>query len=302
MHTQGEPLLIPTRDGRRLFTMVLPGPARNGDLSENSANKPTVVFEAGSAATRSTWALVQTKVASFARAVVYDRAGLGRSGPDPTGRTLDRMADDLNDLLDGLGAGPFILVGHSAGGPIVRLAASRRPDRIAGLVLVDPTDEAADVLFGPIFRIGEKVVISVESVLARLGLFERFFQNIGEVMPTDVREDLHREAFLPAVVTTQRQQARTFLTELRTWKAHPPRLPDVPVTVVSGGLAHGGDGMPRGIRAAANASGARRAAQSPQGRHVIARKSGHYIPLTEPELIAEEIRRIIQPTDGENAS
>ena len=67
-------------------------------------------------------------------------------------------------------------------------------------------------------------------------------------------------------------------------------------------LAHGGDGIPRGIRAAANASGARRAAQSPQGRHVIARKSGHYIPLTEPELIAEEIRRIIQPTDGENAS
>lgn len=64
---------------------------------------PTVVFEAGSAATRSTWASVQTRVAAFTRAVVYDRAGLGRSVPDSAGRTLDRMADDLNDLLDGLG-------------------------------------------------------------------------------------------------------------------------------------------------------------------------------------------------------
>ncbi|MFT4226720.1 alpha/beta fold hydrolase [Micropruina sp.] len=150
MHTQGEPLTVPTRDGRRLYAMALPGPA-------DAADQPSVVFEAGSAATRSTWALVQTRVADFARAVVYDRAGLGRSEPDPVGRTLDRMADDLNDLLDGLGPGPFVLVGHSAGGPIVRLATARRPDRIRGLVLVDPTDEAADVLFGPVFRIGEKV-------------------------------------------------------------------------------------------------------------------------------------------------
>ncbi|MEV9259193.1 alpha/beta hydrolase, partial [Klebsiella pneumoniae] len=80
---------------------------------------------------------------------MYDRAGLGRSVPDSAGRTLDRMADDLNDLLDGLEpSSGFVQVGHSAGGPMVRLAASRRPDRVAGLVLVDPTDEAADLLFG----------------------------------------------------------------------------------------------------------------------------------------------------------
>lgn len=132
---------------------------------------PTVVFEAGSAATRSTWASVQTRVAAFTRAVVYDRAGLGRSVPDSAGRTLDRMADDLNDLLDGLEpSSGFVQVGHSAGGPMVRLAASRRPDRVAGLVLVDPTDEAADLLFGMRFRVGEKIVIAVEWVLARVGI------------------------------------------------------------------------------------------------------------------------------------
>ena len=260
---------------------------------------PTVVFEAGSAATRSTWASVQTRVAAFTRAVVYDRAGLGRSVPDSAGRTLDRMADDLNDLLDGLEpSSGFVQVGHSAGGPMVRLAASRRPDRVAGLVLVDPTDEAADLLFGMRFRVGEKIVIAVEWVLARVGMLERFFRFLGEGMPEDVRADLHREAFRPAVVVTQGRQARTFLTELHAWQGDPPALPDVPVTVISGGLAHGTDGMPRRVRDAATAAGRYRAAQSRQGRHVVAARSGHYIPATEPDLIAAEIRRLVLPPAG----
>lgn len=274
VHTQGEPVWVRTRDGRALYAMVLPGPA-------GAPGVPTVVFEAGSAATRSTWASVQTRVAAFTRAVVYDRAGLGRSVPDSAGHTLDRMADDLNDLLDGLEpSSGFVQVGHSAGGP---------------MVLVDPTDEAADLLFGMRFRVGEKIVIAVEWVLARVGMLERFFRFLGEGMPEDVRADLHREAFRPAVVVTQGRQARTFLTELHAWQGDPPALPDVPVTVISGSLA---DGMPRRVRDAATAAGRYRAAQSRQGRHVVAARSGHYIPATEPDLIAAEIRRLVLPPAG----
>ena len=274
VHTQGEPVWVRTRDGRALYAMVLPGPA-------GAPGVPTVVFEAGSAATRSTWASVQTRVAAFTRAVVYDRAGLGRSVPDSAGHTLDRMADDLNDLLDGLEpSSGFVQVGHSAGGP---------------MVLVDPTDEAATQQFGVPFRVGEKIVIAVEWVLARVGLLERFFRFLGEGMPEDVRADLHREAFRPAVVVTQGRQARTFLTELHAWRGDPPVLPDVPVTVISGSLA---DGMPRRVRDAATAAGRYRAARSRQGRHVVAARSGHYIPATEPDLIAAEIRRLVLPPAG----
>lgn len=274
VHTQGEPVWVRTRDGRALYAMVLPGPA-------GAPGVPTVVFEAGSAAIRSTWASVQTRVAAFTRAVVYDRAGLGRSVPDSAGHTLDRMADDLNDLLDGLEpSSGFVQVGHSAGGP---------------MVLVDPTDEAATQQFGVPFRVGEKIVIAVEWVLARVGLLERFFRFLGEGMPEDVRADLHREAFRPAVVVTQGRQARTFLTELHAWRGDPPVLPDVPVTVISGSLA---DGMPRRVRDAATAAGRYRAAQSRQGRHVVAARSGHYIPATESDLIAAEIRRLVLPPVG----
>ncbi|WP_280397311.1 alpha/beta fold hydrolase [Nocardia carnea] len=283
-HIQGVPEWVTTRDGRRLHAMILPGPQDPG--------APVVVFEAGAAATRSSWALVQPAVGRFARAVVYDRAGLGRSPADPAGRTLDRMAGDLLDVLDHLGAGPFVLAGHSAGGVIARLAAARRPDRMAGLVLVDPTDEAAEILFGRTFRRVERLAIGVNGALARLGLLHRLYGRMLAAVPAEVRADMEREAFTPQTVRTQAAQARTFLDELAAWRESPPALGAVPVTVISGGRA--GDGMNARIRAAVNDAHARRAAGS-TGRHIVAHGSAHYIPFTEPEVVVAEIRRFVRP-------
>ncbi|WP_433664249.1 alpha/beta fold hydrolase [Nocardia sp. CA-128927] len=288
-HTQGVAEWVETRDGRRLFAMVLAGP-------RSDVATPTVVFEAGSAAGRWSWAAVQPEVGRFARAIVYDRSGLGRSAPDLADRTLSHMADDLNEVLDHFGPGPFILVGHSAGGPIVRLAAARRLDRIAGLVLVDPTDEAADVLFSRGFRRMEQVAIAVGAVLARLGLLKFLFRGQLRDVPADVRRDMEREAFNPSVIRTQRQQARTFLDELATWRDTPPELGSVLVTLISGALP--GDGMNASMRAAAIASHAHRAAQSPHGRHVMAEHSSHYVPATDPELIAREIAGMIPSAES----
>lgn len=284
-HVQGRAEWVTTRDGRRLYAMVLPGPDTTG---------PTVVFEAGAAASRSSWALVQPLVGVFARAVVYDRSGLGRSPVDPGPRTLPRMAADLGDLLTHFGPGPYVLAGHSAGGPIVRAAAAADPGRITGLVLVDPTDEAADVLFGPAFRRVERVSIRVNLLLARLGLLGRLFRGMRAAVPADARRDLEREAFTGTAIRTQAAQARTYLDDLYAFRADPPGLGDLPVTVISGGRP--GDGMTATLRAAANASHAHRAAQAPNGRHVIAERSGHYGPITEPEVIAEEIRRMCAGT------
>ena len=283
-HTQGTSDWAPTRDGRLLHAMALPGP------DPRPTGTPTVVFEAGAAADRSSWALVQPRTGDLTRAIVYDRAGLGRSASD-TDRSLARMADDLNDLLDHVEPGPFVLVGHSAGGPIVRLAAAHRPDRIAGLVLVDPTDEAAPTLFRPGFRRAERSVIAASSVLARLGLLRPMFRWLLRDLPDDVRADLEREGFTPGIVRTQRRQARTFLDELAVWRDDPPDLGEVPVTVISGAMA--GGGMTAAIRAEVNAAHAIRADRCPGGRHVIGPASGHYVPITEPHLVVAEIARLL---------
>ncbi|MDF0529167.1 alpha/beta hydrolase [Tsukamurella sp. 8F] len=282
-HIQGEERPLTLADGRELFVLELPGPDPDPDAV-------TVVFECGAATTRSSWALVQPEVGRFARAVVYDRSGLGRSAADPRGRTLSRMADDLADLTDRY-PGPLILVGHSAGGPIARLAASRRPGRVKGLVLVDPTDEGADSLFGTAFRRAERVLTTIGPLIARTGLQRSLFRRDGVSLPPDARADFFADGLAPNVFRTQAEQARTFLDELQTWREAPPDTGDAAVTVVCGALP--GDGMNRALRAEANAANEARAAASPNGRFVLAPRSAHKPPLTDPDVVALAIEEMV---------
>ncbi|WP_319944665.1 alpha/beta fold hydrolase [Nocardia macrotermitis] len=275
---------MPTPDGRRLHTMVLAGP---GD-----SEMPTVVFESGAAVNRSMWALVQPLVGEWARAIVYDRSGYGRSAPDPESRTLARMAADLGAVLDHFGPGPYVLVGHSAGGPIVRTTAAANPERIVGLVLVDPTEEGQDVLFHPVVRRLERVALAALRLGARLRVLPWFYRSTVTPLPPDARQDMRREGFTLQAMRTFTAQQRTNLDELAEYRDAPPDLGELPLTVISGG--RGGNGVPRSQRPVLNALHAQRAARSSNGRHVVAARSHHYVLLCEPELVADEIHHLVE--------
>jgi pimeloyl-ACP methyl ester carboxylesterase len=93
-----------------------------------------VILEAGS----STWSDVIAGVEGTTRVCAYDRAGLGRSDRAPGPRSYSDMVRDLEALLDGARIeGPYVVVGWSMGGNLVRLFASRHPDDVQGMVLVD---------------------------------------------------------------------------------------------------------------------------------------------------------------------
>src|SRR5690606_20934149 len=99
---------------------------------------PTVILETGSGSFSSAWGWVQPEVAKFARVVSYDRVGLGWSEPGPQPRDAHQIARELHTALHNAGIeGPYILVGHSYGGHIIRVFTGMYSDEVAGLVFVD---------------------------------------------------------------------------------------------------------------------------------------------------------------------
>ena len=107
---------------------------------------PAVVFESGGSPAGGgpleSWDWVQPGVSWFTRTVSYDRAGIGMSAAGPTPRDGIQVARELHRALRNAGVQPpYILVGHSFGGPFIRIFAGLYPDEVAGLILVDPTTE-----------------------------------------------------------------------------------------------------------------------------------------------------------------
>jgi pimeloyl-ACP methyl ester carboxylesterase len=108
-------------------------------LLEKGAGRATVLFEAGIAATNLNWFHIQEIVSHFALTASYDRIGLGWSSPCHTARTPANIAAELHAMLAGAGIKPpYILVGHSFGGLVVRRYALLFPADVASVLLIDP--------------------------------------------------------------------------------------------------------------------------------------------------------------------
>src|SRR4030095_5043869 len=104
----------------------------------NNSSVATVIFENGIRGFSFDWVFVQPKVASFAKTYTYDRAGSAWSDLGPRPHTMQQSVYNLHKLLKKAGVPPpYILVGASLGGLLVRLFAQQYPDEVVGMVLVD---------------------------------------------------------------------------------------------------------------------------------------------------------------------
>lgn len=101
---------------------------------------PVVILEGGLGGGAWGWSTVQDDMAKQTRVCAYDRAGYSNSDRATGPRTVNAIAADLNALLAAAHVpGPYVLVGQSLGGPIVGVFAQQHPDKVAGLVFVDPS-------------------------------------------------------------------------------------------------------------------------------------------------------------------
>jgi pimeloyl-ACP methyl ester carboxylesterase len=131
------------------------GSGRKMYLKCSGKGSPTVVLVGGLRASAEDWSIsdkskltVFTEVGKFTRVCACDRPGTpvgekpSRSDPVQQPTSAKDAVADLHALLSAAGeAGPYVLVGHSYGGLVVRLYASTYPKDVSGLVLVDALSE-----------------------------------------------------------------------------------------------------------------------------------------------------------------
>lgn len=176
------------------------------------SGSPTVVLQAGLGASSSSWAGIAPKVAASTRVCAYDRAGHGHSEEAAGPQDGIALAADLHTLLERSGeTGPYVMVGHSSGGPYVRVFAAQYPDEIAGMVLLDaqPAEAFTALPDYPGFYYPYRFVTALAPSLARVGLVGPLLGlSPEESTPSAARSARDAVAELPTVL----EQAKALRT------------------------------------------------------------------------------------------
>jgi pimeloyl-ACP methyl ester carboxylesterase len=281
------------------------------------SGRPVVVLDAALAATYLSWCRVQPAVSAFARVCAYDRGGLGWSEAGPLPRTAGRLAGELRTLLERAGEPPpYLLVGHSFGGLVVRLFAARWPGEIAGLVLVDPAHpedwvrpaakEQALIdrgvrLCGQGSRLARLGVARAVAGLAGVGALGAAWRVVTAA--TGGALTVRDEGILAPMwklPPEARRPLRLFWTQPRFFDALGHQIGSMPVTSaeVLAASAGGYGDLPL-VTISSTDPGDHRLRQqkalaglSTRGRHLVASASGHWIPLDQPDLVVHVIREM----------
>ena len=286
--------------GRRLYVV------------EKGSGGPAVLFEAGIAATNLNWHHIQETVSRFTSTASYDRSGLGWSSPASTVRTPGNIAAELHTMLQSAGIKPpYILVGHSFGGLVVRRYAVTYPEDVAGVVLIDPMRceewpplnpakqsmiDRGKKLSGyaiPIAHFG-LARLAVTSLLCRSGrisghlagaagvgglhVLKRVTEEVGK-MPREVWPIVAAHWSRPSYYAGMQRHVEAVPETVREMEDADP-IREIPVLLLTPGkstpfsdlcLDQIGDNV----------------------RQVIASASAHWIHLDEPELVVDSIREMV---------
>jgi pimeloyl-ACP methyl ester carboxylesterase len=281
-------------------------------LNCSGRGEPAVVVENGLGDFSFDWILVQRQVEKWTRICTYDRAGYAWSDPGPMPRTFAQLNLELRDALGKLGVrGPFVMVGHSFGGPVVRTFATSYPDMVAGMVLVDAAFEGQRVGIGGgrTIRLGEsakgieipppheEMQQSARQARQEARHDASSLDALYKMLPKDEQEMqlwAQSQPDLDAAEASQREWSEEYLARmLRTPQAG--ALREIPLIVLT--RADGGYHDQAGL-SAAEMERERREGQaamarlSKSGRQIMV-QSGHNMEIEVPDVVAAAIREVV---------
>jgi pimeloyl-ACP methyl ester carboxylesterase len=274
---------------------------------------PIVVIENGFDEFSFDWVLVQARVEKFTRVCTYDRAGYAWSDPGPKPRTYAQINIELRDALKRIGERPpYVLVGHSFGGPVVRNFALIYPKEVSGMVLVDTVGAGQRV------PIGNKAIRldsmaqgrSIPSPREQLAISDNVtasppesgdppkIESPYDKLPTSIQK-LHQWAQVQSALQDAEGSEREWSPEyLARWNQGKQEgsLGNIPVIVLArenGGYGDDLDIPGARLETERKAEQAKLAMLSSDGKLVMI-NSGHDMQLDVPDRVAVAIRSVVE--------
>jgi pimeloyl-ACP methyl ester carboxylesterase len=285
--------------------MVDVGGGRRMQIDCRGAGSPTVVLESGLDYLGSlSWVTVHDSIATTSRVCAYSRAGIMWSDASDAAFDVTSVARDLHAALAAAGErAPYVLVGHSIGGPYVMSFTHAYPAEVKGVVLVDASHPEQFARFRDVT--GKSLVpppgeVKLGAALAWTGLVRLL--TAGAPPPSWPMETRRvAPSFLPLSVAALAKETPAVPATLAAARGM-QQLDDRPLVVLTAGLeqpqaALRAMGLTReqGIRVrdAARVLHDDQASWSRQGRHELVPDASHYIQFDRPDVVVRATREVV---------
>jgi pimeloyl-ACP methyl ester carboxylesterase len=273
------------------------GGSRRVMLHHAGTGAPAVVIEAGAGGFGLDYLSIFELCAQRTTCVLYDRAGSGWSDSVSGLRSAREIVIDLHTALGLAGIeAPYLLVGHSLGGLLVRAFAQNFPDEVVGLVLIDPATESF-----PAPQEGNETVVlaMLEELRRNPNIMREWYPSLfteWEKLPQEVRDPLiarHMDPDHAIVSLYEMQNARRIQEDV----ANGPALPDVPIIVLTGmqidSRPGGSDEQMHAVNQIKLAAHAAFINSVPQGEHRVLQDAGHLLYTQRPDVVVAAVFDIL---------
>jgi len=275
---------------------------------------PIVVVENGLGDFSFDWFLVQSRISHVTRICTYDRGGYAWSDPGPKPRTFAQLNLELRDALSKVGEqAPFLLVGHSYGGPVVRNFALTYPQLVTGIVFVDSAFEGQRVGVGGrmMIRLGENAKhLAIPTPRENMKPSDKptfppkapssnpTLDRMYSVLPADQQRWQMWAQSQPQLEDAENSQREWSDEYFANWlsKSQDGALGTIPVLVLTradGGYRDGEYEIPAAQLEAERREGQARLVRLSQNSREVMISSGHNMELEAPDQVVGAIRLVV---------